>query len=630
MTNAYVTEIIWHFAGYLQIFETADADRDALSGGADLAVSPGYTPGSAGWIAAPPEDEAAGSAAMRINLNQAGPAAVPKAPLAHSAKDAAARDPGAVAQPFHGPLDSDFAQPAVGAGVVVKAVAVAGATPYVLNWGEGGDARLVDILQSNRLGDADVVFNIGEPAGGEMAPRLAEMAEAAITALPGWLGALPAQGYEWGDFFANRAQDVFPDAPYLAPGLYLDGARIGPEDAPIVDVSVPEANLPAKPSLEATGNVIATGDNLQINQGVIVDAMTSTRTLVVTGDVHQRDVILQVIVQADADDHAGASPVTDASVEDGLFANLASFSSDPYGSAIPGWIPKSGLSVNVDVADTSILDVRMLAQRNIGDDADAVAWSGADAWTQMVMGGNIQINDARLLDMGADYDVIIILGNYYSLNLIVQIGVLDDTDLIATGPEGGGPIESGGGGDVVFNEAAIVSMGVEGWAAMPSGLDALATALGRGEDPGVAAFAGLAGAATGRLDVLVVKGDWYDVNIVWQINMLSDADQLVLAGEDGAFVATGGNMLVNAATIMDFGAINGQFAGGDVYHDLMLFQANIAYEDPSAVVHRDADALATEFIAFLESDSMPTHDDAGASTPAYAAAYEDALGGVMA
>lgn len=626
MTNAYVTEIIWHFAGYLQIFGTVDADRGDLSGGADALRSPGFAPGEAGWIAPPSDEEGGGGAAMRFNLRQAGPAPVPKSPLADSAPDVASGAAALFAPGFFDPPDGASFAKAAGAAFAAKPAGAAGPTPYALSWGEGGDGRLVDILQSNRLHDGDLVLNLEGALAEGAPPRLAEMAREAVEALPEWLEALPEQGYEWADFLANRAPEVFADAPFVAPGVYRDGEAIAPGDAPVVEIALPEADPPERPSPHAVGEAIATGDNLQVNQALIVDAMTATRTLAVMGDVHLRDAIVQAIVHAGTGDAPAASG---AQPDDDLIANVARFSSTPYGKAAPGWIPSSGLTVNVDIADTSILDIRMLAQRNLGDDSDRVGWAGTDAWTQMALGGNVQINAASLLDFGASYDVIIVLGDYFALNLIVQVAVLDDVDHVASLAGAGGGVEARAGGNVVFNDATIENMGVHGWAATPSALEALAAALARGEDPGMEAFAGLAGAATGRLDILVVTGDWYDVNVVWQVNMLADADEVLLAGEHDATAATGGNMLVNTATILDFGAIDAQYVGGDVYHDLLLFQANIAYEDQQGVVYGDPGALAGEFIAFLEPDSIQT-DDGAASAPAPATAHEDALGGVMA
>ena len=70
------------------------------------------------------------------------------------------------------------------------------------------------------------------------------------------------------------------------------------------------------------------------------------------------------------------------------------------------------------------------------------------------------------------------------------------------------------------------------------------------------AFAGISGAATGQLDILVVTGDWYDVSVLCagqhacRMRRFHRNDR---RGR-GARSSLAANMLVNNATIVDFGA----------------------------------------------------------------------------
>jgi len=115
--------------------------------------------------------------------------------------------------------------------------------------------------------------------------------------------------------------------------------------------------------------------------------------------------------------------------------------------------------------------------------------------------------------------------------------------------------------------------------------------------------------------------------------MLSDRDFIVMNGEEEGEVVTGGNMLVNNATIVDFGAFHAQHAGGEVYQDLMLFQASIAYDSGEPMIAQgngvgDTQMLATEFIAFLDQELV--QEDSVAPAPSVALQHEDAFGSVMA
>lgn len=665
MTMQITTELIWHFAGYLQIFKTVDAERPDFLGEAppepDLAFS--ERPGE--WIEAPDVPEA-GSAAMRFNLSQGGPG-TPFTSEWFAGRDFSALVPLPV---FFSPI-MPFVMSIQGGATAAFAMLSRESGPfYKITFGSGGDTRLIELYQSNALSDIDTLLAIDLFSDARFsqdgASALTQMMGEASDTMPGWASALPGQAVLLPAFlvaeaeaaFAARKQAEADDAddtddadeavePEPREGVFLNAERIDADDAPLsplatlslADAMEPggqtgaEIQLMARPAPDAFGTAAASGGNVLVNEAALIDALIPARTLAVMGDVFQRDAIVQINVHSNSDMVSVNGAIQSAMADDGsgdTITNLASVNHTAVALPAATGLSANGLRVNVDIADTDIFDVKTLFQQNLADDGDRVAWGGTDAWSSMGFGGNLQANAARLIDLGKSYDLVVVMGSYYALNFIGQINILNDDDIVSLfGPPGGAALEHRAEANTLYNEAVIDKRGEQDWGAMSPDAAALFARLAAGEDPGMEAFAEISGAATGQLDILVVTGDWYDVSVIWQVNMLSDRDLIVMTGEEEGEVVTGGNMLVNSATIVDFGAFHAQYAGGEVYQDLMLFQANIAYDSGEPMVsHGDTQMLATEFIAFLDEEIV--REDEAAPAPSVAMQYEDAFGSVMA
>ena len=661
MSMIVTTELIWHFAGYLQIFKTVNAERPDFVGETPPPPALAFDEDPAEWIEAPPGDPADDLAAMRFNLFQAGPGA-PFTSEWFEGRDFASFLP---LPAFFGPL-MPFVMSVQGIATGALMLMSRETGPlYKISFGSGGDNRLIELAQSNTLTDIDTLLAIDLLAdtriSQESALVLTEMMGEARDAMPVWASDLPAQGISFPAFLVAEAQAAFAAqneaetdetaAPAPREGVFLDGALIDADDAPespltalslagALDPDVEtgaEIQLMARPAPDAFGTAAASGGNVLVNEAALIDALIPARTLAVMGDVFQRDAIMQINVHSNTDIVAMNGAIQSAmkhAGHDDTVTNLASVTHNPVTLPAATGLHPSGLIVNVDIADQDIFDVKTLFQQNLADDDDRISWGGTDAWSMMGFGGNIQANAARLLDLGKSYDLVVVMGSYYALNFIGQINILNDDDIVALfGPPGGAALEHRSEPNTVFNEARIDKRGEQDWTAMNPDAADLFARLAAGEDPGMEAFAGISGAATGQLDILVVTGDWYDVSVIWQVNMLSDRDFIVMSGDEEGEVVTGGNLLVNNATIVDFGAFHAQYAGGEVYQDLMLYQANIAYDSGEPMIAQgdgdgDTQMLATEFIAFLDEELV--HEDAVAPAPSVALQHEDAFGSVMA
>jgi hypothetical protein len=109
------------------------------------------------------------------------------------------------------------------------------------------------------------------------------------------------------------------------------------------------------------------------------------------------------------------------------------------------------------------------------------------------------------------------------------------------------------------------------------------------------------------MTVLFVTGDYYDLNVISQINIIADVDTAIQflggtpSGDGGfeQFASAGGNTLTNTASIVDVGPLAEQFLGGDYYEDIILIQANIVTDDSDDVTYGEVETLVGEVIAFI-------------------------------
>ncbi len=88
------------------------------------------------------------------------------------------------------------------------------------------------------------------------------------------------------------------------------------------------------------------------------------------------------------------------------------------------------------------------------------------------------------------------------------------------------------------------------------------------------AFAGLEG-----LNVLHITGDLIEMHSATQLNVLSDGDLVFNSpGRFGQQTETGANATVNTAGLVDSGIGSLVMAGGPIYSDAVLHQANLVSE----------------------------------------------------
>jgi len=399
----------------------------------------------------------------------------------------------------------------------------------------------------------------------------------------------------------------------LAQGRYVNGERQEESSPEPEGEDSSEHGFPTLPDPAAIeGNyaqVADLGGNELVNEAVIADVNEAPATLIVLGDYYETNAIIQANVLQNRDQilTAGSHPA-EVNSDDNTVENVATFEEREVAAQAIVRGAVGDLDVKIDFVDGDFFDIKALTQRNYLNDGDVVVQNSYAAHMQVTTGGNGQVNAALVEDWGKHYDIIIVLGDYHAANIISQTNILLDNDVVGQGGVHGGQ-DSGSGSDGTIytgqnylqNEAAITHYGETAFAGIDGDLQALIDAIGNQETLSREAWSSLYGAISGTLNVLFVTGNYFDLNVISQVNVIADAD-LALQMSNGTgvqWVSTGGNSLINTAEIIDARGLHNQYLGGDHYEDSVLIQAEMV-DDSSQTTQTDPTALIPEIVAFLD------------------------------
>lgn len=413
----------------------------------------------------------------------------------------------------------------------------------------------------------------------------------------------------------GAAIDARPDLAALMPEYQREKAAEAAREAEAAQDAATCARHEDGPSSAGPG-VVATepeaapgshelvhGANSLVNQTAIVSAAITAPVVVVAGGVYSYNIISQTNVWSDIDSVSGAVGAA-AGVDDTTqalnFASYATFSNPMPDSAGPGEAPQYWVTVTLE---GSLISCNWIEQFNLMSDNDVTAVTLQADHTLLLMGENGAVNQISLEELGFSYDLIIVGGQIINLNAILQTNVLLDDDRVMVSDGIGAQVSTSD--NLLVNDAAINQIGQTSIAATTAEIDAMIAGAAAGEvtlpqsvldDP---AFRDLA-----VVRVLHIEGDLISVNILRQTNVLADADQIevyrdeLLAAGGAVEVVAGSNVLVNAASIAEFGVDASIYSGGEVYSDALLLQAElISADDP--LLPGPGSGLASEAVLFL-------------------------------
>lgn len=433
----------------------------------------------------------------------------------------------------------------------------------------------------------------------------------------------------------SEGQSVFVEKQTTIEGTFVNGEKV--EEAPKLDdyfsfeerlESGPHSDEPFAPNAKLTDDGweidvsvhVETGGNTLINNAVLKNFWTASTVTAVMGKHIEINAIVQINAWCDTDIVSEAISGWDKDPVGTQAFNLATFerfdpSTDSEDSSPAAGFPKHWVIKEVE---GDLMVVNWLQQFTFMRDNDIGIASSSGVTTAVYSGNNVAYNDISIFELGFAYDLIMIGGNCYDLNIIQQLNLLCDNDLI--GAVSGFEMTENGSystsNNLLWNKAHIYNVGgADRFEALPDYYKAAADALAAGEDylnDGVlldTAFAGL-----GALRVLYVKGDWINVQYAKMTNILGDNDQVALAMDAfGAHpeadwsVSTGSNALINNAAILDLDSLGKTYVGGGQYSEDILVQADIISTDPY-FGSQNPDALVSEAIAFLGDDD-PQHQE---------------------
>lgn len=351
------------------------------------------------------------------------------------------------------------------------------------------------------------------------------------------------------------------------------------------------------------GHNIVAGGNMAINETSIVALHVDAPVIAVMGDVTAVSLISQVNVIRDHNSGATNLSPDNTSINAAMFAATHSLTPEtPASFAYP-----PDVTVFVTQVDADFISVNWMHQYNYMSDHDTaqITFSGED--TFLDFGDNVLFNNASILEFTQGYDLIFIGGDMYDLSSIVQTNLLFDDDTVSLA--GAGPYTASMSDNLVYNTASIQSSSIDTYVTM----DDIFAQMG----------GDLAGGATTLsdqvqnhdvfdghipLNVLYISGNFMNISAIEQTNIVGDADQIqleidALLAQSDAIVTTttGSNAGVNLASIHNYGVDSTIMVGGEVYDDLLLYQAELIDTDAQPL---GAAPLATEAVAFLADDMI--------------------------
>lgn len=646
-----VTEVVWHFAGYLQIIndiarDRIDYDQSSFRGLQDDYVTPRPNYESHPDFDTPDSQGLRGPELALFDELQA-----------HRILPIKSLSP-PPPQP-----DLDFDEPGGLSRLLLPrgASGGAGGVEYkiTVQYQEGGQQTELEIKQHNFMLDDDnlLVMAHGEnlccdtaliAAQTELIAQhsqiiLERMADEANDQIPKewWI---PQNGTGITEFVTaynqdQVSQDGAPGSHSVQPGYYLNGELQDPAPLPPDQAPLPDP-VPAPDLGNGLGQWAETGANDSWNASLIVDLSESGRSMIVMGDYFKTNAIFQTnsIMDRDHIEMVGgdASPALKG---DNQTDNIADFVQHP-GIYAELKATFAGPQWNVDVVEGNYYSIHAIVQMNYLSDNDIVVQKSSDTHYEVYSGGNEQGNFTEVFDGTIHYDLIIVAGAYHGMNVIFQNNILLNDDFIKMFGNGADPSQSAvSGQNELANTATIENYGDDNFEQMNANLESLVAALGGGATTLDPSFGKFIDGSGGVFNVLYVKGDYYDVNAIWQTNVITDVNIVMQFldpasaaalvyhpdGVETQSVTSGKDILSNAAAIIDVGATN-TYVHGEVYGDTILVQANLVPTDKDHVLAGDVHSLVPELIAFVNE----SQDEDPVPHPVTSApVYEDPIASVM-
>ncbi|MEP3275750.1 MAG: hypothetical protein ABJO38_05055 [Stappiaceae bacterium] len=384
----------------------------------------------------------------------------------------------------------------------------------------------------------------------------------------------------------------------------------------------------------APEHTIDLGNNEAVNAAAIVDYSESLSSIVVTGNYYETNAIVQTNVFAFNEGEAGnqAKGLGGGTPENTVINEATVSEQGEYLIQSPTNFYFPEYQFNVDHVHGDVFDMNILKQVNYISDNDRITYEAGGSGYYISLGDNTQVNASQLFKTFSGYDIVVIDGNYHDLNYISQTNIVLDVDEVGVSGEG---MKAHKGGNHLENDASIKNVGGgDLFKPLTDDVSDLANSI-LGQQGELQYFAdnidwGLPYNGTSNLNVLVVSGDYYQINAIEQINIISDADAGLIIFDDEPLpgvtqsvfgddfeleekepeLKTSDNTAKNTARIIDYDSQSEfQYLGGDYYEDEILVQINIMVPEEDIVREGDTETLAPEIVAFTGNDAGGSETD---------------------
>jgi len=367
---------------------------------------------------------------------------------------------------------------------------------------------------------------------------------------------------------------------------------------------------------DGVATIAETGMNTQINAAIIIDLDEAVGSLMIGGDHFFSRGIVQVNILTDSDhvDIAveGTLAPTVVTQENAAY-NVAEFVTHVMTASVHGAAATPLWSIDLMPGD--FYDIKSIRQINDLNDNDRTVQAEDGTYFDLKTGGNAQVNLTEVHGVDS-YDMIVVMGNYYRADWIYQYNIVLDPDsakIFATG-DADDQTDVTTGFNQLVNLATIETYDSAEFKELNHARRELMEAIGAGHTIVIPHSDWNLYGPGGTLKVLYIPGDYYDINVITQVNLLVDADQSIQASaSDGTTqgIAAGGNTAINEAHIIDPGTLStSKYLGGDAYEESVLIQVNMITDTDTVTIH-DTQTLVSELVAFAqlnEHDRGPPPD----------------------
>ncbi len=513
----------------------------------------------------------------------------------------------------------------------------------------------VIIEQQSFLYDSDILGELDLVHATEDAQDLAldALIAAASSLMAG--GSLQLTNGQGGNGSMLKATEAQP-APALSPlsheatvhvlsgdaifGIHSDGTIL--DEAPDLSALLPK--LPDHAEEGAPEHIVITGGNTVVNQAFISFSTSDAPVIAVKGNSYSMTGIFQVNVLSDLDWINGAdlASITSQNIVQNISSvlHLSSKTEEDIqataGNVEDPVFPSLAAVVRID---GDLINTNQLQQFNYVVDNNIMSMEFTAAQTFIQSGGNVVANAVSLAELTYVYDMIVVGGDIIQHTVINQMNVLLDDDFVTYGP--GANVDLVNDQNLLWNEAAINTVGVNSYLEMSNDLSAFGTSLAGGSDVvpntvfSLDAFAGSSG-----ISILYVEGDFVSYQSIDQVNIVANSDQVELPSAEAAMAAgaeisltTGANALVNIAGITELGVDSDIHVGGEIYSDALMHQAGLVVAHDTEHLG-ESGGLVTEAVAFLMDN--PEHQHSGDGDASYGQQSipdemgSDPMGGLLA